>query len=185
MGKRIFQAAAAAVRFARQVGNDLYPQFQAGLQDAQNLATRMTLDQQPGASVPGQAGVSTQRELYELSHDLSPAQQAEPSAPAGGVQPPQFVSAEVRQEQPEDWMKQLPQATAEQIADFARDYHNNPRADRGFAGVQQPAAPEQGMSAIERWMRDLPQLDAESHAELVKDYHAPDRERGLDCDYGR
>ncbi len=59
------RACAAA---GRALADQLWPQWQGGLQDAQTLFTRMTLDQPPLASVPGQGGVSTQKELYDLAH---------------------------------------------------------------------------------------------------------------------
>src|SRR5947208_2847770 len=68
VGQAANAVSAGADRFARTVGNQLWPQWQGGLQDAQSLFTRMTLDQPPLASVPGQGGVSTQRELYDLAH---------------------------------------------------------------------------------------------------------------------
>lgn len=54
--------------FGQAVLREAWPTIQAGHQDLYNQLTRMTLDDFPDASVPGQAGVSTQRELYELQH---------------------------------------------------------------------------------------------------------------------
>lgn len=75
--KALGVAAAGVANAAKEAVVDLTPYAQGGLQDAQNIVTRMTLDQQPQASVLGMAGVPTPGEVDRNLNGMGEQQAAQ------------------------------------------------------------------------------------------------------------